>query len=756
MSLPGLSAPAEVYFDTYGIPQVRARSDADVYRVQGYLHARDRFFQMDLLRRVLSGRLAAVVGERRLGALALPPFGKDGTTVHADHLMRVLDLRPSAERVWAAGSVEGRALMLAYVEGVNVAVGMMRKRRPVEHRLLRLKLERWSPVDSIIVAKGMALGLSFKWRSTPVFTALAHALKEHPEHLEQMLPPVPGQGAFAMARCIAAGVGEALQFLPMDSPQMGSNAWIVGGNRTASGKPILASDPHLELSLPSIWHLGALHGPRVKAVGASLPGLPGVVIGRTPGLAWGLTNGMLDDADVWLEQLDDSEHHYRLDDAWVPLPSETQAIERRGRGPHLIRLRRTHRGPLISDAFPGYEGPALSMRMTLHEARPDMEAFLALSRARTVEDGLQGVTTFGSPAQNLLLADTEGRAAYRLIGAVPRRSHTEHPVFPRDGTRSDTDWTGFVPDAELPTLEIEPDGQLVSSNQAIVDGTYPHYLSFLYEPDYRALRINALLDGRNGFTTDDTFAVMLDCRSVAAERFRRSVLEPNAETVRRLRPTLGPLLDRLLAWDGDERAEAQGAVPWHLTYHHLVRRTFGPLLGSQLTSQWMGLMNLLDPALFSVFENDAGPWAPPAVRATLLCEAMEDAARDLQRLGLNLDSRWGAFHKLTLKHPAGGTPALAATFNRGPYPIHGGPYSVVSGQYLHRRPGPMSVGQSYRQVVDLGDIGAARMITFGGQSGHVGSPHYDDLTPLWLDGRTVPMHLEEPPPDATLLTLLPA
>jgi len=756
LDLPGLSAPAEAHLDKYGIPHVRARSDADAYRVQGYLHARDRFFQMDLLRRVLRGGLAEIVGQRKLGALALPPFGKDATTVDADHLMRVLDLYPSAQRVWAAASPEGRVLLTAYVEGVNTAVRMMRRRRPLEHRLLRIPLAPWTPVDSLLVSKGMALGLSFKWRAAPVYTAVAEALEGHPEHLAQILPPVPGEGAFAMARCIAAGIGEALQFLPLDAPQMGSNAWVVGGGRTRSGKPLLSSDPHLELSLPSIWHLCSLRGSRIEAVGASLPGLPGVVVGRTPGLAWGVTNGMLDDADLWIEELDEHERHYRLDEAWHPLAAETQAIERRGRGPHLIRLRRTHRGPLLSDAFPNYAGPAISMRMTLQEVSQDMESFLGLSRARTVGAGLTAVKGYGSPAQNLLLADTEGRAAYRLIGLVPLRSEEVHPVFPRDGTTRATDWTGFVPDHEMPEFDVDPDAHLVSCNQPIVDGSYPHYLSHLYEPDYRALRVRECLRGRANLTTADMQAVMADAHNVAAKRFRKAVLEPHGEAARRLRPTLGPLLDRLLAWDGDEHVDARGAVPWHLVYHHLALRTFSPLLGDELALHWIGLMNLVDPALFNVFESEESLWAPQRVRATLLCEAMEDTARDLQRRGLTLDSPWGDFHQLTLKHPAGGTPALARTFNRGPYPIDGGPYSVLSGQYLHRHPGPMVVGQSYRQVVDLGEIQSGRMITIGGQSGHVGSPHYDDLTPLWLEGRTVPMHLETLPADAKVLHLRPA
>jgi penicillin amidase len=256
-------------------------------------------------------------------------------------------------------------------------------------------------------------------------------------------------------------------------------------------------------------------------------------------------------------------------------------------------------------------------------------------------------------------------------------------------------------------------------------------------------------------TLEEMLRLQLDARNTAATRFRQVVLEPHAAAVRAARPTLGPLLDRLLAWDGEERAAARGAVAWHLAYHHVLRRTFGAKLGAELLEHWMGVINLVDFALFRAFEDDASPWAPPKVRSTLLMEALEDTARDLQTRGLAPDAPWGAMHTLTLEHPAGKSRALARAFNRGPFPADGGPYCVVSGQYLHARPGPVVSGPSYRHVIDLADPQGGRMITFGGQSGHIGSAHYDDLTSLWREGRTLPMRLESPPGRATILHLAP-
>ncbi len=751
--VPGLAAPADVHFDRYGVPHIRARTEADVFRAQGYCHARDRFFQMDMLRRVLSGRLSEIVGERSLGKMALPPFSKESTTVGADHLMRVLDVRAAAQRVWDGGGDEGRALLGAYAEGVNAAVKQMR--RPLGHRLVRLPLEPWDPVDSILVAKGMALGLSFKWRSTPVFAALAETLADRPELLERILPPVPGETAVTVARCITEGVGEALRFLPLEAPMQGSNAWLLGSARSASGRPILASDPHLELSLPAIWYLASMSGGDYEAVGATLPGLPGVVLGRTPTLAWGLTNAMLDDADLWVEELDESGTRYRIDGAWRDMTIEAQTVIRRGKSPHTITVRRTHRGPLLSDAFPEYRGPAISLRLALHEPTGDMEAFLQLGRARTVDEAFESVNGYGAPSQSLLAADTEGNAGYRMIGRVPIRSHEVHPALPRDGTRSDTDWTGYVPEDELPRVRLEPEDQLVSANHAPVGPSYPHYLSHLFEPEYRALRIAVELALQPVSTAADMRALQLDAVDFVWRRLHDAVLAPCADAVRSAHPSLAPFLDTLLAWQGDETAEAKGAVAWHLTYHHLLRRVFEPALGAELFGHWAGILNFVDAPLFAAFEDEDNPWAPRARRAELLAGAMQDAKRDLAARGWGPDTPWGAMHTLLLKHPIGAAAPLASTFNRGPIPIRGSCYTVSSGQYLHSKPGPMLSGASYRQVVDLADPGAGGMITFGGQSGHIGSPHYDDLTPLWLRNEMLPMRLETLPEDATLLRLVP-
>jgi penicillin G amidase len=751
----GMPGGARVTFDEAGVPHVEAATDHDALAALGVCHALDRWFQMDVMRRVLSGATSALLGERPLGDMGFPPFGAQRTTVDADRLMLALDVPASAARGLAHADDEGRSLLDAYVAGVNAGLEVLRTRRPLEHRLLGLSLEPWKPVDTLLVAKGMALGLSFKWRSVPVLSAVAERLAGKPEHLAALLPRSPGEACLAHARWFAGGVAGALPFLPGGPGAVGSNAVLVGGGLTRSGAPILAGDPHLELALPGVWYLASVKGARYAAVGCTIPGAPGVVIGRTPSVAWTLTNAMLDDADVWVEELDPTGTRHRVDGRWVELASRAHEIHRRGAAPVMFRLRATQRGPLLSDAFPGYEGPPLSLRATWMEPGRDLETFLGLGRCRRADEVPAAVSGYASPAQNLLYADRDG-GGWRMLGRVPRRRPGPDPALARDGRTSEHDWLEPVPEDELPRLPLAREGLVVSANHPQVDGAYPHYLSHLYEPEHRARRLHALLDGRRGLVADDLASVQRDAVDLSAGAFRARVVLPLADAVRRQRPAAAGLVDRLLAHDAGAEADHRGTLLHHLTYHHLARRTFGPLLGDTLALRWMGLMNLLDEPLLRAFSDPASPWAPPASRPVLLADALEAAARDAAARGLALDAPWGAAHRLTLHHPAGTLGLLKPAFDRGPFPMPGGPYSVCSGQYRHDRPLDVTVGASYRQVVDLADPAAGRMITFGGQSGAIGSPHYDDLTPRWLAGEWLPMRLEDLPARGDVLLLEPA
>ena len=753
--LPGLGGAVRIAFDEHAVPHIEATCESDLVRAQGFVQGLDRPFQMDLLRTALAGRLASWFGDRPTDQGPLAVWGGAHVLSDVDLMFRVLGLETAATASLPMHAPATRALLEAFAEGVNAAWSPGAPRgRSLEHRLLRRRPGRWTAVDSLLVAKGMALGLGFAWRSTPVFAAIAKRLEDAPEHWRQLMPRDPGPDTATLLRALV-DLGGALEgFLPGPAAAVGSNAVLVGAARSTSGSPLVGSDPHLELSIPGVWHLASLATPEVGAVGASLVGLPGIVIGRTRHVAWGLTNAMLDDGDLWREQVDTAGERYRLDGAWQPLPSTSLVIERRGVGPRVVRVRRTHRGPLLTDAFPRYAGAPCSLRLVLHEPAAELDAFVGLLHAKTVDDALTAFDGFGSPAQNLVIADTAGDAAYRMVGRVPLRAEGHVPGLPLDGTTRASDWRGFVPRDEVPAARIAPDAVFVTANDPIVGPPYPHHLSHLYEPDHRARRLRERLEPLERVAAEDVAAAQLDVVNRSFLRWRASLLVPHVDEVRRQRPHLAPLVDRLLTWDGREHPAARGAVLAHLLAHHLVRQIFGARLGSELLAGWMSQVNLVDTALHRALEDPHSAWAPPEARAGLLARALDEVDRELHARGWTPDVTWGTWHTLTLVHPLGREAPRSRFFDRGPWPAAGGPFTPCSGQYDQSRPGPQRVGPSYRHVVDLAEPGG-RMITMPGQSGHPASAHYDDLVAPWQEGRWLPMRLVAPVRPARRAELTP-
>ncbi len=754
--LRGLTDEASISRDAHGVPHIRATSDADAMRAHGYCHALDRYVQMDMLRRVLRGRLAATIGDRDVAL----PFSRGQTSVDSDRFMRGIGLVASARGSFDMLSAEAQGLLQAYAEGVNAAARRLRRHPSPAMRLLKLRIRPWTPVDSILITKAMALMLSFKWQTAQVFHAVAERLSDNPRRLGELLPDASNFEQEAMLRLTSPARSRVPIFGPHHIAMRGSNAFMVGSARSTSGAPILANDPHLELGLPSIWYLSSVRGDTYRAVGASIPGVPGVVLGRTNTIAWGVTNAMVDDADLWIEELDTAGTRYRLDGKWQRLRVETKRIERKGGAPNVYRQRYTHRGPLLSDAYGQSGGPHYSIRFAMTEPSRDVEAFLALGRARSVDEAREAFLDYGSPAQNLLLADVEGRAHYRLVGRVPRRAMRghgapAHPALPRDGTTRKSDWMGYVDATSLPAWDVTESEVCASANQPHVAGDYETYISHLYEPANRSDRIVERLDSQHQHTQKSLAAIQMDHVSHAVRRFRSSILLPLAPHVRAKVPGLASALDQLIAWDGVEGVASTDAALWHFTFHHLVRRTFEPRLGAYVLNRWMGSINLVHAALFEAFESDQSAWVPEDVRSTLFAEALTDAQTSLRSTFGTTRIRWGEAHALTLSHPVSGSPWTRRAYARGPYELGGGPFSVCSGQYRHTNPARVYSGASLRFVVDLGQPNKATMIMPGGQSERPGSSHYNDLTHRWLLNRGIPMRLTDTPINGTTLVLRP-
>ncbi|HSR42607.1 MAG TPA: penicillin acylase family protein, partial [Longimicrobiales bacterium] len=442
--LAGLSSPVEVRWDSLGVPHVWAETLEDAVFAQGWLHARDRLWQMELFGRVLEGRLSELFGER---------------TLPSDRFLRTVGLARAAEGTVASLDPETRRVLEAYAAGVDAAVDGWEGPLPPEFVLLRARPEPWSVRRVVGMEKIMAwdlaeygetLSLALARRALddagwghvrPRYPDWGPVIVEDPDRSAGVEDAPPAPRSFLPsdpALLVGARIPDpARAFLSRGSVVRASNAWVVGGERSRSGRPILANDMHLGLDAPTLWYLIALHAPGLDVVGMSLPGAPGIVAGRTRGVAWGFTNGSVDDSDFFVERADSADpSRYLTPGGSAPFAVRTEVIRVRGRGEDTLRVRSTRHGPVITPVEPRAGSELLAFRWVGHEPSTTAAAILAMNRARTAREFVRALSRFSNPHQNVVFADTAGAFGYWLAGRVPLRAGGRVPLLPVPG------WTG--------------------------------------------------------------------------------------------------------------------------------------------------------------------------------------------------------------------------------------------------------------------------------------------------------------------------
>jgi penicillin amidase len=659
LPLRSLEAPVEVLRDRYGIPHIYAGSRRDLVRAQGYVHAQDRLFQMETTRRFAFGRLSEVAGAR---------------TLEIDRLARRLRLRWSAEQDAAACDPEASAIAKAYCEGVNEAIA--HGPLPLEFRLARFRPEPWTSVDVQAPGQMFALALSGNWE-----LELARAT---PGGFRDPLRERTGAGA--------------------------SNAFAVSGERTESGKPLLANDPHLLLAVPGIWHTQHLVWDEGEAWGFTVAGAPVIILGRNRSLAWGMTTAMVDTQDL-----------FREDDLAGGQVVREEIRVRGRREPVVEEVVVTRHGPIVAE-------PNLALRWSAHEQGQTTRALLDLMTAQSVPEADEVLNDFAAPPHNFVLADAEGDIGYRLAGGpIPRRPQGDggEPV-PGDGSH---DWDGWIPEAELPR-ELNPDsGYVISANDRVSEEIPGEYLS-----DYRAKRIEALLEDAGAATPETCRRIMLDRQSLPGLELAAALagLESAGDLESRA-------LELLAAWDGDYAAESRGGAVYGALLRALEEEVYGPEAPA-------AVYELGRPALIQALgARDESFLAEGRSWDEVLPIALAAAVRTL---GPD-PSLWrrGRLHRLRFAHALEGLPGLRRVVSRGPFPVGGDADTVLVMAPAGVADGSM-IGPSMRAVYDLADPDATLISLAPGQSGHPASPHYDDLIPGWLRGELFPLatdrgHVEE-------------
>lgn len=754
LTVPGLHTPVKVIRDSWGVPHIYADNAPDLFMAQGYVHAQDRLWQMELHRRIGHGRLAEI-----FGAIA----------VDSDRLLRVLGLGRAARREAELLDGELHMAINAYVRGVNAYLARHASRLPIEFTILRLRPQPWAPADVLVWSKVMALNLSRNWilealRARIVATVgIERAQMLEPAYAADHPLTIPA-GAHYRPDLAADALGltaAAAPFIgPSDSGQ-GSNSWVVGGARTASGRPILANDPHLEIQIPSLWYENHLSGGDYHVTGVSIPGSPGVVIGHNERIAWGATNGENDVQDLYIErfdQLDPTRYEFRGE--WLRADVAREEITVRGQhAPVVEEVRITRHGPIITPLIraanqqntttapaTASDGEALALRWTALEPGRVIDAILAINRAHDWESFRTALADWDVPTTNFTYADVEGHIGYTLAGRLPMRAQGDGRL-PAPGWTGEHEWNGYIPPADLPHV-LDPDESfVVTANNRITGPDYAHPLPSEWLSGYRAARIRELIEQTPHHDAASFARMHSDVRSLpgielAALTERLPAMHVTAQHARNV----------LAAWDGELKPESAGATIYARLREKLLTTAYaeiteplGMITGQGMFATWPGrgyLLRALPQLIRRLTAREEG-WLPPGrTWDDVLSTAWEAAIAELRtEFGDDVQTwRYGRFHTLKLRHPLGAIPALARIFNRGPFPT-GGDNDTVHMGYLPREfaGSPYYIGPSYRQICDTSDWDRSRSMHATGQSGQPGSRHYTDFIQPWLNVEYHPM-----------------
>ncbi|UWQ19220.1 penicillin acylase family protein [Jannaschia sp. M317] len=757
----GLGAEVEIVRNTHNVPHIFGSSDADVFFGLGYAHAQDRLWQMTLLRRTAQGKLSEVFGNR---------------TLRTDELLRRLGLYKAASASVAAQSPEVAAMLRAYSAGVNARIEVINRdasgRGAPEFFLFPPEIAPWQPADSIAVAKLMALQLSGHVTEEVLRARASLILPD--DRLADLHPDMPGTGVTELAS--AGDLFPALtgtQWASLPRPDLwpvaprglagASNAFAVAGDHAAAGGALLANDPHLGLSAPTIFYLARLQLATGGVIGATIPGMPVVLVGRSQSLGWGLTTAYIDDQDVLIERLNpENPQEYETPDGYAPFETERSIVGIKDAAPVTLTLRRTVNGPVLTGSQfdlgavtpPGHVA-ALSWT-GLSTEDTSLATGLELMQAQTIEDGLKAARHTIAPSQNLMLADGN-RIALQIMGRQPDRdaAHQSQGRIPSPGWIAANRWKGLRPFTDNPVWLDPLGGQLGNTNNKTIDRPFPGHLTFKWGDSQRVQRMQRLLQAREIHTRESLIEAQLDAVSnaarsllplVGADLWFTGQASPEGTPERRRQTAL----QLLAAWNG----EMSEHLPEPLIYaawmralqDRLIRDDLGPL-----ADEYTRLEPLLIERVYRNIDG-AGAWCD------IIQSSQVETCTDIARLALDdalqlLDEtyggrveawRWGDAHEARHDHAVlGDVPFLGAVVNIR-QSTSGGDNTLQRGRLSGEMPTPFANvhAAAYRGVYDFADPESSVFITATGQSGHPLSQHYDDLGELWRRGEYIPMTLD--------------
>lgn len=733
---PALLAPVTVALDSYGIPHITAQNDHDLFFVQGYLTAKDRLFQMDYFRRRAEGKMAEI-----LGSGAIPE----------DYQARLIGFQDQAEAIYKKLARKQQALLQAYADGVNAFIQEHRQSLPSPFQKLHYTPDPWQPKDSLVFGRVMSWRLSESLGEeielARLFKDLGPSILMTLRRLHPALPITISsaqklQGALPSAfpqksEKLLALLGRLNRHLAFFSQVAGSNNWVVAPQKSSSGAPLLANDPHLSLDIPSIWHEVHLTSPGLNAIGTTFPGVPGIIVGHNEHIAWGVTTVGYDVLDLYLEKKDPQRKGHILFRGKSE-PVQTREITIRYReGEKLrtkkMRLRKTLHGPVLLDLGNHF----LTFRWTGQKPTFEVLAFWKILHAQNLADFRKALLDFRVGAQNFVYADTAGNIFWQATGEVPIRPKGCIPYLPMDGSSGHCEWQGAIPYEKLPHLLNPPQGFIATANNRPVDKRYPYYIGLLFDAGFRAARITERLKEKPKISFRDMQDIQFDNLSLPGKKVTPLILRALADAP--LEGSCAQAAEFLKKWDDHTGRESVGSTIFHKTLQQAAILSLKDDLGKYFeelggrSELILGLL-LRAPAADPLYDDKTTP--QKETRDDILRLSFHRACQALQKeLGKDpAQWTWGRLHQLTLDFP------LLKEQSIGPLPLPGAIHTVNAASFGLLSNFHFGGGPSLRFVAELkGKVEHAENVLPGGESEDPTSPHFQDQLPLWTKGRAHPM-----------------
>jgi len=783
LSIPGLTDQVEIYRDSLGIPQIYASNEKDLFMAQGYVHAQDRFFQMDLWRHMGQGRVSEMFGESMIGT---------------DKFLRTMGWTRIVEEEIRQMDSASLSILQAYTDGVNAYLethtGSTLSLEYVILSLLSPSYEPpdWEIVDTVTWPKVMAFNLSGN-RSGWQDLQRAKIYKQVGEDKAQdLLPSYPEKNPFIVPdpafESVSLPHGDTSSWFPSSffnplSPSLGlittpadlgSNSWVVAGTYTSTGSPILANDPHLGIQLPSIWYEIGLHcQPKsencpVDMTGFSFAGVPGIVIGHNDKIAWGLTNVAPDVLDLYVEKINlNNPNQYEVNGRWEDMVLVEEVIQVAGGEPVSLTVRHTRHGPIFSDVDDRFDdlsnttnldipSPyAVSVKWSALQPSFTLRSMLNINLAQDWASFRTALREFAAPSQNMIYADVEGNIGYQTPGLIPIRQNGDG-LLPVPGWTDEYEWSGYIPFDELPFSLNPPQGFIVTANNAIVGSEYPYSISKTWDLGYRARRITELLQSKSILNMEDIQAIQGDNYHTMAP-----LIIPLLQDLTFYDTEISSYIVELEAWDYQNDVDSKHAAIFNAFWRHLLLETFGDEIPDNIPSSSYAFR-----IIETLISDPQNAWWDDVntqnieERDEILYRAFVEGIAELESLlGSNPDKwSWGDLHTSSFNHQMGIGP-LGLLFNRGPFPSSGGSSIVNANSWVESKGYDVVGLPSMRMIVDLSDLANSFTIHTTGQSGHAFHTHYIDMAETWGMNQLHPMlwdkgQIQEA--QAGKLTLLPA